>query len=206
MVVKSQSSGSRITGIYVGVSNVRRYFPRHVASIDLELDHLRIQCGLAPGFWHGDPEIRDPRLSSWPLSAAGRRSLAVRATPRRRARPARRAARTRRARMARSTTPTASGTTPSATNTFPACASRHRKSVRWSPESGARWRRTLTRTHPRLIGRTTPPRRCQPGRRCTRSRGSRRGAASRRTRPAACVRTSRWMTRSTVPYPGSAQR
>jgi len=65
MVVKSQSSGSRITGIYVGVNNVRRYFPRNVASIDLELDHLRIQCGLTPGFWHGDPEIRDPRLSAW---------------------------------------------------------------------------------------------------------------------------------------------
>ena len=86
MVVKSQSSGSRITGIYVGVSNLRRYYPRHVASIDLELDHLRIQCGLAPGFWHGDPEIRDPRLSSWlelkQLQGAGRRNpIALAMTP-----------------------------------------------------------------------------------------------------------------------------
>jgi hypothetical protein len=126
-----------------------------------------------------------------PSSAAGRRPMAARATPRRRARPARREARIRRARPTRSTTSTASCMTPSVTNTFPACASRHRKSVRWSPGSGARWRRTLTRTRPRLIWRTTPPRRCQPGRRCTRSRGSRRGVASRRTWPATRVPTSR---------------
>lgn len=65
MVVKSQCSGNRITGIYVGATNVRRYFPRGVAAVDLQLDHLQIQCGLTPGFWRGDPEIRDPRLSLW---------------------------------------------------------------------------------------------------------------------------------------------
>jgi len=78
MVVKSQSSGNRITGIYVGASNVRRYFPRGVAAVDLQLDHLRIRCGLTPGFWRGDPEIRDPRLSLWlelkQAQGAGRRS------------------------------------------------------------------------------------------------------------------------------------
>lgn len=86
MVVKSQCNGNRITGIYVGVNNVRRYFPRNVSAIDLQLDHLRIQCGLTPGFWHGDPEIRDPRLSSWlelkQMHGAGRRSpIALAMTP-----------------------------------------------------------------------------------------------------------------------------
>jgi hypothetical protein len=65
MVVKPQISGHRFIGIYVGVSNVRRYFPRQIAAIDLQLDHLRIRCGLSPDFWNGTPEIRDPRLSDW---------------------------------------------------------------------------------------------------------------------------------------------
>jgi hypothetical protein len=78
MVVKPQSNGHRFTGIYIGVNNVRRYFPRRIAAIDLQIDHLRIRCGLAPGFWHGDPEIRDSRLSDWlelkQLQGAGNRS------------------------------------------------------------------------------------------------------------------------------------
>jgi hypothetical protein len=65
MVVRSQSNGHRITGLYVGVNNVRRYFPRNLETIDLELDHLRIQCGLNPHFWKGRPEIDDPRLCVW---------------------------------------------------------------------------------------------------------------------------------------------
>jgi hypothetical protein len=65
MVVKSQCNGHRVTGLYVGVNNVRRYFPRNVAAIDLQLDHLQIQCGLAPHFWNGQPEIHDPRLCEW---------------------------------------------------------------------------------------------------------------------------------------------
>jgi len=65
MVVKPQISGHRFTGIYVGVSNVKRYFPKQVAAIDLQLDHLRIRCGLSPDFWNGTPEIHDPRLSDW---------------------------------------------------------------------------------------------------------------------------------------------
>jgi hypothetical protein len=31
----------------------------------LLLDHLQIQCGLAPDFWKGHTEIRDPRLCAW---------------------------------------------------------------------------------------------------------------------------------------------
>jgi hypothetical protein len=65
MLVKPQCIGRRITGIYIGASNVRRYFPRHMVAIDLEIDHLRIRCTLHPDFWQDDPEIRDSRLSDW---------------------------------------------------------------------------------------------------------------------------------------------
>lgn len=86
MVVKPQCNGHRFTGIYIGVNNVRRYFPRGIAAIDLQIDHLRIRCGLAPGFWHGDPEIRDSRLSDWlelkQLQGAGSRaSMPLAMTP-----------------------------------------------------------------------------------------------------------------------------
>ena len=65
MVVKTHSKGRGLTGLHVGVSNVMRYFPRDVLVIELELDHLRIQCGLQPGFWQDEPEIYDPRLCAW---------------------------------------------------------------------------------------------------------------------------------------------
>ncbi len=65
MVVKTQSKGRGITGLHVGANNVRRYFPKQVSSIDLQLDHLLIQCGLKPDFWQGEPEIFDPRLCAW---------------------------------------------------------------------------------------------------------------------------------------------
>jgi hypothetical protein len=65
MFVTSQCNGNRVTGLYVGASNVRRYFRRHVASIELQIDHLRIACGLTPHFWLDQPEIHDPRLCAW---------------------------------------------------------------------------------------------------------------------------------------------
>lgn len=65
MVVKAQSKGRGLSGLVVGTDNVRRYFPRSVSTIELELDHLRIQCGLRPDFWQGQPEIYDPRLCAW---------------------------------------------------------------------------------------------------------------------------------------------
>ncbi|MGA7830168.1 MAG: hypothetical protein WCA21_04330 [Terracidiphilus sp.] len=65
MVVKTQSKGRGVTGLHVGVNNVRRYFPRHISVIELQLDHLQIQCGLSPDFWKGEPEIFDPRLCAW---------------------------------------------------------------------------------------------------------------------------------------------
>jgi hypothetical protein len=36
-----------------------------MTKIELQLDHLLIECGLAPNFWHDQPEIQDPRLCLW---------------------------------------------------------------------------------------------------------------------------------------------
>src|SRR3974390_3836325 len=65
MVVKTQSKGHGVTGLNVGTENVRRYFPKGTQNIELQLGHLRIQCGLKPDFWQGQPEIYDPRLCAW---------------------------------------------------------------------------------------------------------------------------------------------
>ena len=65
MVVKTHCKGLAVTGLHVGVTNVRRYFPKSIAVIELQLDHLQIQCCLAPDFWQGQPEIQDPRLCAW---------------------------------------------------------------------------------------------------------------------------------------------
>ncbi len=65
MVVKTHSKGRGVTGLLIGMANVRRYFPKHVEVIELQLDHLQIQCGLDPDFWRGEPEIHDPRLCAW---------------------------------------------------------------------------------------------------------------------------------------------
>ena len=65
MVVKTQSKGHGTTSLHVGASNVRRYFPRDSSVIELQLDHLQIQCGLDPNFWQDQPEIHDPRLNAW---------------------------------------------------------------------------------------------------------------------------------------------
>ncbi len=65
MVVKIQNRGSYVTGLNVGATNVRRYFPKQTSAIELLLDHLQIECGLQPEFWQGDGEIHDPRLCAW---------------------------------------------------------------------------------------------------------------------------------------------
>lgn len=65
MVVKTQCMGGEVTGLHVGVTNARRYFPRDVSAIELQLDHLRIECGLPPDFWSGQAELRDRRLCAW---------------------------------------------------------------------------------------------------------------------------------------------
>jgi hypothetical protein len=65
MVVKTQVKGSEVTGLHVGARNVRRYFPKGSRVIQLQLDHLEIQCGLSPEFWRGQPDIHDARLCEW---------------------------------------------------------------------------------------------------------------------------------------------
>lgn len=65
MVVKTQSRGREVLGLQVGAANARRYFPKDVSVIELQLDHLQIQCGLGPDFWSGNSEIHDRRLCAW---------------------------------------------------------------------------------------------------------------------------------------------
>jgi len=65
MVVISQYIGHRVTGLYIGADNVKRYFPQHISEIELQLDHLRIECELTAEFWQDHPEICDPRLCLW---------------------------------------------------------------------------------------------------------------------------------------------
>jgi hypothetical protein len=65
MVVRTQCKGREFVGVEVGAGNVRRYFPRRMPVIEIEIDHLQIQCRLEPGFWNGHPEISDPRLRVW---------------------------------------------------------------------------------------------------------------------------------------------
>jgi hypothetical protein len=68
MVVQTQerhSGNFGAVGLHIGVANANQYFPRHLESIELELDHLRIVCPLEASFWQDRPEIHDHRLSSW---------------------------------------------------------------------------------------------------------------------------------------------
>lgn len=65
MVVTTQNKGRTIKGLQVGAGNVRRYFPKSAQVIELQLDHLEIQCCLPPGFWLDQPVIHDPRLGAW---------------------------------------------------------------------------------------------------------------------------------------------
>jgi hypothetical protein len=65
MVVTTQDNGRELVGLRVGAANVRKYFPRNMGAVELLLGDLRIQCSLAPEFWNGHPEIRDPRLGAW---------------------------------------------------------------------------------------------------------------------------------------------
>lgn len=65
IVVKTQNRGREVLGLQVGASNARRYFSKDMSVIELQLDHLQIQCGLDPDFWSGHPEIHDRRLCAW---------------------------------------------------------------------------------------------------------------------------------------------
>lgn len=65
MVVRTQQHGQEVTGLRVGAANVRRYFPKAVGRVNLRIGDLEIDCKLSPEFWHGKPEIDDPRLCEW---------------------------------------------------------------------------------------------------------------------------------------------
>ena len=64
MLVTIRNSGHSIAGIRIGSSDACHFFPSALKSIDIELDHLRIQCDLHTDVWHGR-EISDPRLAAW---------------------------------------------------------------------------------------------------------------------------------------------
>lgn len=65
MVVVTQYQGRRISGLYIGAGNANRYFSRRATSVEIQIDHLRICCGLAQRFWEDAPEIQDARLCAW---------------------------------------------------------------------------------------------------------------------------------------------
>ena len=65
MVVRTQSDGRVVTGLYIGTRNARRRLPKCIAAVELQLGHVQIRCALEPDFWRGRPEIRDQRLCDW---------------------------------------------------------------------------------------------------------------------------------------------
>jgi hypothetical protein len=84
MVVQTQHrhpGHSGAVGLYIGKVNVQRYFPRDVADVELELDHLCIVCPLEPAFWQDRPEIHDFRLSCWLESKRNSGKLAANPAP-----------------------------------------------------------------------------------------------------------------------------
>jgi hypothetical protein len=86
MMVKTKLQGRGIAGLLVGMSNVRRYFSKRTNFIELQLDHLNIQCVLCSDFWTGCAEIHDPRLCSWleakhPLGEAVRTPVSLALIP-----------------------------------------------------------------------------------------------------------------------------
>jgi hypothetical protein len=86
MVVRTQNKGRSITGLHVGVSNARRFFPKGTSAVDLLLDHLQIQCALKPDFWDGEADITDPRLCAWleakhPLNQVNQQPIALDLVP-----------------------------------------------------------------------------------------------------------------------------
>ncbi len=65
MVVRTQCNGLEVTGLLVGTTNARRYFSKRTRAVQLHLGDVEIECQLTPDFWHGQPEIHDPRLCEW---------------------------------------------------------------------------------------------------------------------------------------------
>ena len=65
MIVSMENKGRCVTGLHIGTTDTRRYFPSGTQAIDLELDDLRIRCELKASFWRNGTEISDPRLCAW---------------------------------------------------------------------------------------------------------------------------------------------
>ena len=65
MIVTMQSKSHSITGIRIGMYEARRFFPRGLNSVDLELDDLRIRCSIHANSRLNRAEISDPRLTAW---------------------------------------------------------------------------------------------------------------------------------------------
>jgi hypothetical protein len=65
MRVTAESKGRGTFELHVGEENARRHFPETVSAIELQLDHLRIECALTPEFWRGQANIFDPRINAW---------------------------------------------------------------------------------------------------------------------------------------------
>jgi len=81
MVIRSGSRSLGTTGLHIGDGNAQRLFPPDVPRVELELDHLRIECTLDPEFWNGDPEIHDERLILWLESKRAAGKLATPPAP-----------------------------------------------------------------------------------------------------------------------------
>lgn len=65
MLVTAHYKGHSATSLRVGRRNAQRFLAPSLATIQLELDHLLIECGLPSDFWQGKAEIRDHRLFAW---------------------------------------------------------------------------------------------------------------------------------------------
>jgi hypothetical protein len=65
MIVRAQAKNGYITALEIGIGNALRYFSRDNRVIELQIDHLRIQCELPVDFWAATPEICDRRLCAW---------------------------------------------------------------------------------------------------------------------------------------------
>jgi hypothetical protein len=65
MRVRAESKGRGLFELQVGQENARRHFPEGMSAIELEFDHLRIECALTSEFGRGEANIFDLRIGAW---------------------------------------------------------------------------------------------------------------------------------------------
>jgi hypothetical protein len=84
LIVSAETRHGTVTALRIGIGNALRYFPRDKSVIELQLDHLGIQCVLPADFWTARPVISDRRLCVW-LQAkrhgSGKSSLSLHMEP-----------------------------------------------------------------------------------------------------------------------------